>query len=148
MPVMLDQGPYVTAILCEKVLEEKDGIKTAVRIVDRLTHVRVGHDAPLSLPRFDYALTLLLLLKSGDARGVYSIAVRFVDPAGESREVLRRTVNLEGEEDRGIDIIGQLSLRIEMSGLHWFEVILEDRGRGEMLARLPLRVVYLAQATN
>ena len=46
------QGPYVTALLCEKILEEKDGIKTAIRIIDRLTHVRVGPDAPATLPPF------------------------------------------------------------------------------------------------
>jgi len=34
-------GPYVqVAAFCERVLEEKDGVLTAVRIIDRFTQVR------------------------------------------------------------------------------------------------------------
>ena len=140
-----NQGPYITALLCEKVLEEKDGIKSAVRLIDRITHVRVGQDVPSTLPPFDYPISLMIKLKSGQARGTYSIVVHLVKPSGESREVVRRAVNFEGDDDRGIDIVGQLGLRIEMTGLYWFEICLEDRGRSEVLTRLPLRVVYLPQ---
>ena len=32
-----DYGPYlIAALICQKVLEEKDGVLSAVRIVDRL----------------------------------------------------------------------------------------------------------------
>ena len=137
------QGPYVTALLCEKILEEKDGIKTAIRIIDRLTHVRVGPDAPATLPPFDYQLALLIRLISGTTRGLYSVIVHLVAPSGESKEVVHQAVNFEGEDDRGGDIVGQMKIRIDMAGVYWFEIFLDDRGKVELLTRLPLRVVYL-----
>ena len=42
-------GPFLNALLCEKVLEEKDGIKTAVRILDQVNRSAVGDgDDPFS----------------------------------------------------------------------------------------------------
>lgn len=143
---MIDsQGPYITALLCERVLEEKDGIKTAIRIIDRVTHVRVGPDAPSTLEPFDYQLSLLIKLTSGATRGLYSVAVHLVKPSGESKEVVRQAVNFEGDDDRVGDIVGQMKMRIEMTGVYWFEIFLDDRGRTELLTRLPFRVVYLPQ---
>ena len=35
---MPEGGPYwATAVLCEKVLEEKDGVQSLIRVVDRIT---------------------------------------------------------------------------------------------------------------
>jgi hypothetical protein len=40
-------GPYIgAAFLCEKILQEKDGVLSAIRIVDRITHSAVGPEAP------------------------------------------------------------------------------------------------------
>ena len=140
------QGPYVTALLCERVLEEKDGIKSAIRIIDRITHVRMGPNPPRALEPFDYLVTMLIKIKSGAARGGYSILVHLLKPSGETKEVLRQAVSLEGDDDRGIDLVARLPLRIEMTGLYWFELFLDDAGRAELLTRLPFRIVYLPQA--
>ena len=139
------QGPYITAVLCEKVLEEKDGIKTAVRIIDRITHVRVATDAPPTLPTFDYQAALLIKLTSGGTRGLYTVLVHLVAPSGESKEVVRQAVNFEGDDDRGGDLVAHLTMRIDMTGVYWFEIFLDDRGKVELLTRLPLRVVYMPQ---
>ena len=41
--IPFDQGPYLSAaLLCEKVLEEKDGVKSAIRIIDRVTRTVTG----------------------------------------------------------------------------------------------------------
>ncbi len=41
---MIDsQGPYITALLCERVLEEKDGIKTAIPSVVTSKPANGGH---------------------------------------------------------------------------------------------------------
>ena len=139
------QGPYITALLCEKVLEENDGIKTAVRVIDRITHVHAGPDAPPALPPFEYQIALLIKLVSGSTRGLYSVLVHLVAPSGESKEVVRQAVNFEGGDDRGGDLVAHLKMRIEMAGVYWFEILLDDRGKPELMTRLPLRVVYLPQ---
>jgi hypothetical protein len=143
-----NQGPYVTALLCEKILEEKDGIKTAVRVIDRITHVRVGPDAPSTLPPFDYQLTLFLKMTSGSARGLYTILVNLVAPSGDSRELIRRAMNFEGDDDRVGDLVGRMKIRFELAGVYWFEIFLDDRGKQELLTRLPFRVVYLPQVQS
>ena len=52
-------------------------------------------------------------------------------------------MNFEGEDDRSGDLVAHLKMRIEMAGVYWFEILLDDRGKVELLTRLPLRVNYL-----
>jgi hypothetical protein len=141
------EGPYVTALLCEKVIEEKDGVKSAIRIVDRITRTMVGPDASAELQPFDYPIFLLIRMKPGRARGVYGIKVNLVKPSGDSVSVLQGPINFEGDEDRGVDIVGQIQMRIETTGIYWFEVSLDDKGKEELMTRLPFRVIYLPQIT-
>jgi hypothetical protein len=51
------------------------------------------------------------------------------------------SVFFEGEEDRGADVVLNLQLKVDMPGLHWFQVWFEDR----MLSKIPLRIVYSPQ---
>ena len=137
-----ERGPYLlVACLCEKVLEEKDGVKSAIRIIDRVTHTVVSPSPPDEMEPFDYELTLLIKLKSGYARGPYPLEVRLVKPSGESPVPMMQTVNFEGEEDRGIDVVGHMRIKFDMTGLYWFQISL-----GEVrLTQIPLRIIYLPQ---
>ena len=143
----MDEGPYITALLCERILEEKDGVRSAVRIIDRVTRTMVGPDASPTLQPFDYPVFLLIRLKSGHVRGVYGIKVTLVKPSGESAPILQAPVNFEGDEDRGVDIVGQIQMKVETTGIYWFEIKLEDQGKEELITRLPFRVIYLPQKT-
>ena len=63
---ILRRGPYLSAaFLCEKVLEEKDGVKSAIRIIDRVTRTAVGPNPPMEMEPFQYNIVLLLKFKSG-----------------------------------------------------------------------------------
>ena len=73
--------------------------------------------------------------------------MNLVKPSGESVPVLQGPMNFEGEEDRGVDVVGQIQLRIETTGLYWFEISLDDKGKEELITRLPFRVIYLPQIT-
>jgi len=142
MPI--HEGPYLSAaLLCDRVLEEKDGTKSAIRVIDRLTHNVFEPNPPANMEPFDHKLTLFIRFKSGHARGIYSLKMNFVTPAGESSA---RTVNVnfEGEEDRGVDIIAPMQMRIEMQGIYWVEIFLGD----DFMTRIPLRVVYIPQITQ
>ena len=137
-----ERGPFLSAaLLCEKVLEEKDGVKSAIRIVDRVTHSALGPNPPDQMEPFDYGLTLLIKLKSGSARGIHTLQVRLVKPSGESPTPLRQSVFFEGEEDRGIDVIGQMTIRFDQVGIHWFHIYLNDI----RLTQIPLRIIYVPQ---
>lgn len=137
-----DRGPFLlAAILCEKVLEEKDGVKSAIRIIDRVTRTVVGPNPPSEMEHFDYEATLLLRLKSGWARGVHSLGIRLVKPSGESPAPMIQSVLFEGDEDRGVDVVAKLGIRFDQSGIYWFQISLND----VRLTQVPLRVVYMPE---
>lgn len=137
-----EQGPYLSAaFLCEKVLEERDGVKSAIRIIDRVTRTAVGPSPPEEMEPFDYEATLLIKLKSGWARGSYPLEIRLVKPSGETPTPLRQTVYLEGEEDRGVDIMVNMRIKFDITGIYWFHVYLRD----VCLTQIPLRVIYMPQ---
>lgn len=135
-------GPFVqVAALCESVIEDTTGVLSLIRIVDRLTHTQVGHDVPDQMPPLPVNLSLVVTLKSGDARGRHSLVIRPEAPSGERLPEMSAPVLLEGE-DRGVNFVGQLGLQLDQEGLYWFDILLNG---DQMLTRVPLRLVYQPQ---
>lgn len=131
-------GPFLTAALfCERVLEEKDGVTSIIRIVDRIVTQATGVDPPERMPPLQAMLTLVVSLKSGFAKGSYSVTIQGTTPTGRSLAPVALPVLLEGD-DRGVGLVGVLNLQLEEDGLYWFDVRFERR----LLSRIPLRVVY------
>lgn len=136
--------PLLTAAaICEKVLVEKDDVVTAVRIVDRLTF------NPDFFPRDDSGniplytdLTLLLILKSGKAKGRCNIAFSQVTPSGQRIEYVKTHANFLGD-DLGVNIRSPLPVRAWEEGLHWYEV----RANRKIIAQIPLRIVFQRTGT-
>jgi len=137
-----DQGPYLSAaLLCEKVLQEADGIKSAIRIIDRVTRVAAMPNPPAEMEPFEYDINLLIKLKVGMVRGTHSIQIRLVKPSGESPPPIDQTALFEGEDDRGVDIVVNMHLKFEMPGTYWFDISYD----GNRLTKIPLRVIYIPQ---
>jgi hypothetical protein len=131
-------GPHLTAaLICERVLQEQDGVASAIRVIDRV-YFAEGPDGELLAPA--HPITLLVIFKSGSARGRFSIAVRLEKPSGQDAPVLETPVFFEGEE-RGINLIVQTAFQPEEQGLYWFDVLFE----GERVTRIPLRAIYQPQ---
>ena len=140
-----ERGPHLAAaVLCEKVLTEQDGVASLIRIVDRVTQTAIGPEAPFAMTTFQRELFLFVSFKSGSARGVKELTVRLTKPSGESPFAETLPVNFEGEDDRGANVIVQLLLEIDMVGLWWLDISLD----GVHVTRLPLRIIYLRQATR
>lgn len=140
-----ERGPYLsTALLCERVLVEQDGAKSVIRIVDRITRTVGGANPPEDMPPFNYDVSMLIKLKSGWARGAYPLRVNLVKPSGESPTPLQRTVYFEGEEDRGVDIVANMRIKLDMTGIYWFHVYVGD----VRMTQIPMRVVYIPQITQ
>jgi len=128
-------GPHITAALvCDRVLEEKDGTLTAVRIIDRVTFL-VGPDGELVAPA--HPITFLISLKSDAARGSFTLELHREKPSGEAALVLSAPVHLEGEE-RGVNLVLNAGFEPDQAGLYWYDVYFE----GERLTRMPLRAIY------
>lgn len=131
-------GPFLAAaFFCERILEDKDGTLSAIRIIDRVTQTAHGPAAPTEMPPLQVQLSALIALRSGQARGRRTIVLRPENPAGQRAESAELPVQFEGEERSAI-YTSQVGFIAEMEGLYWFDVLLDE----ELLTRIPLRVVY------
>lgn len=133
-----EQGPYIQmAGLCEQVIEDKTGALSLIRIIDTITHTEARPDAPIEMPPVTYPMKMVIMLKSGRARGRHEIKIVPELPSGENKAPLIRSIHMEGEE-RGFNSIINMMFTFTMEGLHWFNVYLDD----SLLTRIPLRVKY------
>ncbi len=132
------RGPYLQiALICEKALQEQDGILSLIRIIDRVMITATGPTAPVEMPPSNVQVTLVLGFKSGEARGSHTVVVRPEAPSGLRMPEVSLPVLFEGE-DRGQNVILGLALQVEHQGLYWFDVLLDDA----LITRVPLRIVY------
>jgi len=132
--------PYLTAaLICEKVLEEKDGNLSVIRIADRLEfHVPPG----LASDQTPVAnLSGLVALKSGQSKGgPFKLRFDLIRPSGDRKTVSTIDAQLAEGEDQGANFIIQFGIRLEQEGLHWFDVFFDD----ELLTRIPLTLLLKA----
>jgi hypothetical protein len=132
------EGPYVQmAGLCDQVIEDKTGALSLIRIVDTITHTEARPDAPIEMPSVTYPLKMVIMLKSGRARGRHELKIVPEMPSGEVKPPLTQSIQMEGEE-RGVNRIINMLFTLTMEGLYWFNVYLDD----SLLTRIPLRIKY------
>ncbi len=132
--------PYVTAaLLCEKVLQEKDGSLSVIRIADRVEYRLEG--APEGL-RPTVTLAGIVALRSGPVSGDHFLKIIIENPHGDRKEVHRQQMTLAGE-DKGQNLILNLNLAIEHEGLYWFDVLFDE----DLLTRIPLTVLRRQEQT-
>jgi hypothetical protein len=136
--VVNSNGPFLNAaLLCEKVLQEKDETVSIIRTIDRITLTTQAMGSPETLPPVPIALYAFISLKSGSARGKHVLKWITEAPSGIRSSEQLLPVLFEGE-DRGVNIILALNMIVDQEGIYWFDLLLEDR----LLTRLPLRVLY------
>jgi hypothetical protein len=142
-----DTGPHVTvAALCEKVIEDKQGVLSLIRVVDQITHSLVGADVPDDMPPFTITdLVLVIMVKADQTRGRYSIKVRPNDPSGRDMPVMQTPIHLEPGHG-GINLVLPIQFRVELEGVYWFDILFSaGAGHDRLLSRVPLQVMYRPQ---
>src|SRR5262245_45206440 len=100
-------GPYLSAaVFCEKVLGEKDGVLSAIRIVDRITVTASGTAPPEKMPPTNIQVTALVAFKSGFFKG--SAEIKLVGRTPSQRIFADTTLPMLFEgEDRGAQSVLQ-----------------------------------------
>jgi len=137
-------GPFLQmAVLCEKVLQEADGVSSIIRVVDRIVSTAAGPEVPASMPPLQVNLTLALMFKSGTAQGRSTLTVRPQTPAGIDMPEFSVPVLFEGG-DRGVNVFGNLVFQAEAEGVYWITVLLD----GEAVTQVPLRILYQPMQTG
>ena len=133
---MANTKPFVqAALICEQVLQEKDGVLTAVRIIDRITTEALPKNLPANLEP-SVGFSVLVGLKSGNLRGTSRVAIKLRRPSGGERDVSEFEIQLNGEE-HGANILSTIRLAVKEFGVYWFDVY----WNGGLLTSIPLRLV-------
>jgi len=134
-------GPHLAAaFLCEKVLVERDGVMTFVRVVDRFV-IPVFENLPagVQVPTPIIQVTLFVSLKAGLlGTGKYKVSVKGNKPDGSEMPVNTQQVFFQGSEDMGANMGFQMALQSPEEGLFWFDIYFEDA----LLTRVPMRVLH------
>lgn len=131
-------GPYLTtAVFCENVIEDKQGVLSLIRIIDRTTVTVSGPDAPEKMPQIPLTASLVLTFKAGFAKGSHTVRVRPKTPDGQPLPEVSVQMFLEGD-DRGQNIVLPLRMAVDQEGVYWFDVYVGER----LFTRTPFRLVY------
>lgn len=131
-------GPFLqAAFFCEKVLQEKDGVMSAIRLVDRFTLASSAEGAPDLMPPINVGVSILIAFKSGDIRGKWELKVRPTTPSGQEMPGFVGPLLFEGDE-RGATVIIQYGLTAKEEGIYWFDVMLNNK----LITKMPLRIIY------
>lgn len=135
-------GPYLAAaVICENVIEDKTGVLSAIKIVDRVTRTAVGLEPPRVMEPFEYEFYILISLKTGENPGVFRVTVQAIKPTNERLPPFNYSAHLESPADRGVNIVGKVRIPFDVDGLWWFDVLINDF----RVTRMPFRVIYLPQ---
>lgn len=142
------------AFLCEKVLEEKDRVLSAIRIIDTFTVVPPSNLPEGSEPKL--AITLLITLKAGDADGDHELQVKLRSPFGKDLKgeygfgpsmaegvsvgagaFLRAPFKLaKGQPETGINMVINCLVPAKEFGVYFFDVFVDD----ELMTKIPFRL--------
>lgn len=133
-----ERGPYLTtATFCEQVLQEATGVLSLIRIIDRMNITASGPTAPEDMPPAQLNWTLVISLKSGDARGSHPVKIVPQLPSGETKDPIILSVHLEGD-NKGQNIVSKMNMTLEIPGIYWFNIYVDD----QLITRVPLEVIY------
>jgi hypothetical protein len=131
-------GPYVqVAAICENAIQDNTGVWSLIRLIDTLTSTAQGETPPESMPPITANLKLVIMLKSGEARGRYDLKMVPNLPSGETMNVFSQSVQFEGDE-RGHAIVLNFVFTFPYEGVYWFRIYLSD----EEITAIPFRIKY------
>jgi hypothetical protein len=122
------------AVICEKILQERDGAISIIRVIDRWNFVGAAKEMGPQVMRFHF----FIMFRAGILRGKQRIHIRPHSPSGQDLPAMEFPVLFEGDDERGIAVATEAQIGVDQEGLYWFDVYLED----ELVTRMPLRVTY------
>jgi hypothetical protein len=134
-----DNLPLVlAALVCEQVLEEKDGVLSVTRIVDRFFVQPPAQAGALVGVQFRY-LAILKRGSSSDDEHEVSVVFRFPSQRMEVATKPAVKIRWPGEgEDNGVNLNLTFQVGLPEEGLYWIDLIFD----GSSVASTPFRVIY------
>lgn len=124
MPEVHSQGPFVSlAVLCQRVDVQPDGTVDLVGIVESqyLDSPFLDQTDPVKVH-----LNVVIALRAGALRGEHPLAVRLCHPDGTPGMMLSRLI-IFSDKRPSVRLLIPLKLDIEQLGIHWIDVLFEQR---------------------
>jgi hypothetical protein len=132
---MSAKPPYVAAaFICEKILQEQDGVASAIRIIDRIFIEKVN--APGDERTGAAELMIFISFKGGGYTGKADVLLAPTMPSGKPMKSQQLEVQFPKEHNAGANIVVRAAIAFHEEGVHWFNVSLN----GELVTRMPLDV--------
>lgn len=131
------------AVFCERAIEDKEGVLSLIRVVDKFSVMPlVPRDAssgpiPEQMPPVPLHITMVLMLKSGNASGNHEVQFLIEDPSGETKALPEAPVPVLLTEGGGTNLTVALQLDVHHTGMFWVHVLVD----GRELTEMPLDVV-------
>ncbi|SRR6266851_4893731 len=128
------------ALVCEKVLQEKDDVPSIIRIVDTFT-VTVPPDLPADA-KSGIQITGFLAFKKASLSTEpekHHVAIRVRSPSGKEGPLQRVDLLLKAEPFAGTNVTLNMSHPIGEFGLFWIDVFLDDEE--EPITQIPFRLL-------
>lgn len=126
--------------VCEKAMVEPDQVISAIRIVDTVTLPSEVLATVKKGEAVGTQLALVLILKSGDARGEYAFRWRLLNPSGRREEVGTWKYTFAEPPEGGYSIRAPVVIKWDKPGLYWYEVYVGQK----LIVRTPMLVKVAA----
>ena len=108
-----------------------------IRVVDRLNITAEGPEAPDQMPPTPINWTLVVVLKSGEAKGAHQLRIEPLLPAGDIEHAQDVDFTLEGG-NRGAQIVARFRMSLTVPGVYWVKLYVD----GQFMTQLPIEVEY------
>jgi hypothetical protein len=139
-------GPHIAAaFLCEKILQENDGVQSFIRVVERfnvpiLPKLPPGVQLPPGVIINQLLQCFLVVsIKAGTTSGgKYHMFLQLNKPDGSQLPKNSFDVFLNGDNENGVTAVTPIAMPQPEEGLYWFDIYFEET----LLTRVPLRVLH------
>ena len=132
--------PYVqVAALCERVLTEKDNVRSLIRIVDCFTVATPHTDLPPEGASPIISMQLVVALKGcGELQGDYEVTIQLRGPTKVNEPAAEKVkVSFTDDHAHGTNIVMNITMGVLNYGDYSFDVL----WYGDLLTRVPFKLV-------
>jgi hypothetical protein len=137
--------PFVNlAAFCDRVLQERDGTISLIRVIDRIALVPLEGVPPEQMPPLTVHANAVLGFKSGPAQGIRDLGLKIRNPQGVVQET-KPPFPLEFlGGSQGVNLVFTLGFEARQAGVYWIDVLIGN----EVITSMPLEVAYQAQSSE
>jgi hypothetical protein len=139
-------GPFIaTAVLCQGISEDSDGVLSVHRIVDEIRIV-IPHDTPTDFPSqskpVEVQFFALIIIRRGNApAGKHKVRLVIEQPNGKATEAAKVDVEMPKYPNGAVNVKTRVSLKLYSQGVFWIDVILGK----QRLTRMALNLLIQRQ---